>query len=98
MEANFESYPPGLGDDGGGGPFAGDKRLLAAGWERRFLADPSRAEETIELYTSLGYEVRAENLTPADFGPQCGKCPKVVCRSYVLIYTRRAPQQNDKPT
>lgn len=66
-----------------------DPQLVADGWERRYLADPERAQEAIELYTSLGFEVKAQKLTPANFGPLCGECPAHVCLSYVMIYTRR---------
>jgi hypothetical protein len=72
-----------------------DPRLVAEGWVRRHLADPDRAEESIELYESMGYEVRAEKLSPADFGPGCTACAPVVGRTCVLIYTRtRAGQPN----
>lgn len=66
-----------------------DAELIAAGWERRFLADPERAREATELYSSLGYEVKAHKLSPAEFGPLCGQCPAASCLSYVMIYTRR---------
>lgn len=66
-----------------------DPKLLAEGWIRRHLVDPLRAKESIELYTSLGYEVKAQTLTPADFGPQCGKCALVACGACVVIYTRK---------
>jgi hypothetical protein len=66
-----------------------DPKLLADGWERRHLADPDRAKEAIEVYSSLGFEVKAQQLTPADFGSNCGDCASVICQSYVLIYTRR---------
>jgi hypothetical protein len=63
--------------------------LIAEGWTRRYLADPIRAREAVELYRSLGYEVRAARLTPADLEPSCRDCAPVICRSYVLIYTRK---------
>lgn len=66
-----------------------DPKLVAEGWVRRHLADPDRAKEAIELYTSMGYEVKAQKLTPADFGPKCGDCSSVICSTYVLIYTRK---------
>lgn len=66
-----------------------DPELLAQGWERRYLADPDRAREAVELYTSLGYEVLEHKLSPEDFGEMCGDCPATVCHSYVMIYTRR---------
>jgi hypothetical protein len=67
----------------------GNRALEAEGWQRRYLADPQRAQEAVDLYGALGFEVRAEKLTPSDFGPQCGDCSLVVCREYVLIYTRK---------
>lgn len=78
------------GDDGSIGlTVRSDPELLAQGWQRRHLVDPDRAAESIELYTSLGFDVQARKLTPADFGPDCGQCASTICRSYVLIYTRK---------
>jgi len=81
--------PTGLSSDGF--ELRDDAELTAAGWERRFLADPDRAREALELYTLLGYEVLAHKLTPAEFGPMCAQCPASSCLSYVMIYTRRKP-------
>ena len=70
--------------------------LLAIGWERRFLVGPDRAEEAIENYQNLGYEVFAETLGPESFGDGCSSCSSTVCESYVLIYTRmQEPPSND---
>jgi hypothetical protein len=66
-----------------------DPDLVAAGWERRFIADAVRAREATALYTSLGFEVHAESLKPTEFGPQCGDCQLVACHMYVTIYTRK---------
>jgi hypothetical protein len=68
---------------------AAHSKLLAEGWVRRHLADPARTRESIELYTSMGYEVKTLKLTPSDLGPMCGLCALDVCKSCVLIYTRR---------
>lgn len=62
--------------------------LVRQGWRRRFLADPARAREAIELYTEMGLEVRAVGLRPENFHGKCGDCPDLVCRQHVLIYTR----------
>ncbi len=67
-----------------------DPNLEAEGWRRRYLADPDRTEEAKEIYESLGLEVRIERLTPQDFGSECGTCPETVCKTYVLIYTRKS--------
>jgi hypothetical protein len=72
-------------------PLKADMDLIAAGWERRFLAEPDRVEEAVKIYQSLGLEIRAEPLGPADFGPDCQDCASDVCKSYVLIYTRKPP-------
>lgn len=66
-----------------------DPALTAAGWKRRFLADPVRAKEAIDLYASLGYEVRAERVRRENMDEPCGACPAMLGREYVLIYTRR---------
>ncbi len=71
-----------------------DQGLLAEGWERRFLADPLRCAEMVELYTSLGFEVHLARLAPRDFGEGCGDCSQVVCAQHVLMYTRR--RQDDE--
>ncbi len=71
-----------------------DPVLAAAGWKRRHLVEPSRAEETIELYESLGFEVMSRSPTPDDFGSNCKECSVAACRAFVLIYTRRKSRDN----
>jgi hypothetical protein len=82
-------YPSGSNRDCTELTVEADPQLVAQGWVRRHLADPARAEESIELYESMGYEVRAQKLSPADFGPGCSGCAPVVGSTCVLIYTRR---------
>ena len=66
---------------------APDPALTAKGWERRFIADPRRTQEATELYTELGFEVRAEPLTPEELGDECGDC-QLVLMGFRTIYTR----------
>ena len=66
-----------------------DPRLVAEGWERRFMADSQRLNEFMDLYTSMGYEVRAEPVRPEEIGPECGDCRLVLCRLYFTLYTRK---------
>jgi hypothetical protein len=66
-----------------------DPELIAEGWVRRFMADPTRAKEAVELYQSMGFEVKVKELTPSDFGPKCTDCGSNLCQSYVLVYTRK---------
>jgi hypothetical protein len=72
-----------------------DPRLTAEGWERRFMADGERLAEYLELYTSLGYEVRTETVRPEEISDQCGDCRLIICRLFVTLYTRR-PAAPDK--
>jgi hypothetical protein len=59
------------------------------GWERRFIADPQRAEEVIELYRQAGFEVRAEAAIPDDLREECESCWLVQAGYFRVIYTRR---------
>lgn len=58
-------------------------------WERRFVADPARAREAVELYASAGYEVRVEPLGPEELREECASCWLVQARLFRVIYTRR---------
>jgi hypothetical protein len=66
-----------------------DPALVAEGWERRFTADAQRAQEAIELYTQLGYEVRAESLLLEQLTGECEGCRSPVISKYKTIYTRK---------
>jgi hypothetical protein len=59
------------------------------GWERRFIADPQRAEEVLELYRQAGFEVRAEPAIPDDLREECESCWLVKAGLFRVIYTRR---------
>ncbi len=67
--------------------------LLADGWKRRFLAAPDRVEEVVTLYLEMGFEVHVEQLSTSQLHEACGDCAEDVCRSYVLIYTRKAEKR-----
>jgi hypothetical protein len=81
--------------DGGGRRFLSDAQLqpdsslLAQGWERRFTADEQRAKEAMELYSQLGYEVRAEPVLPEEVPDDCQDCRTVVSFYFQTIYTRK---------
>jgi hypothetical protein len=66
-----------------------DPKLVVEGWQRRFMADSQRLTEYVELYTSLGYEVRTEVVQPEEIGPECTDCRLIVCRLFVTLYTRK---------
>ncbi len=65
-----------------------DPKLTAEGWERRSVTDPTRESELVELYESIGLEVKVVALTPDKFGAACSACAKSACSSYTVIYTR----------
>jgi hypothetical protein len=72
-----------------------DPARVAAGWERRFIADAARAEEVMALYADLGYEVAADLIRPQDLPDDCEDCLLVALMEYRIIYTRRlsAPRE-----
>ncbi len=67
----------------------GDPRLLAEGWERRFMTDGARAQEAVELYAALGYEVRAEPVHRDDVAEDCEECQLLMLLKFATIYTRK---------
>jgi hypothetical protein len=67
----------------------GDAKRLAEGWERRFIADGQRAQEAMELYEELGYEVCADPLQPDDMVNDCEDCKLLMLMQFKTIYTRR---------
>jgi len=66
-----------------------DASLIAQGWERRFTADEQRAKEAMELYSQLGYEVRAEPVHPEELQDDCQDCKTVASYYFQTIYTRK---------
>jgi hypothetical protein len=63
---------------------------LAAGWERRFLADATRAEEAVALYTAMGYDAVANPVVPEDLDEGCDTC--ALATLFRTVYTRRRPR------
>jgi hypothetical protein len=59
------------------------------GWERRFIADPERAREAVELYRQAGFEVRVAPAIPEELREECESCWLVTGGYFRAIYTRR---------
>jgi hypothetical protein len=81
-------------ETGGGYPlpsldFPPNPELVAQGWERRFMADPIRLKEAVQLYEELGYEVHIEAVKPTELSEICGDCRLTTCFAYQTIYTRK---------
>jgi hypothetical protein len=71
------------------GALNGDPALLAEGWERRFMTDGARVQEAVDLYASLGYEVRAEPVRREHVADDCEDCQLLMLLKFATIYTRR---------
>jgi hypothetical protein len=67
----------------------GDPRLVAEGWERRFMTDGARAQEAVDLYAALGYEVCAEPVRREDVADDCEDCHLLMLLKFATIYTRK---------
>ena len=73
----------------------GEKELIAAGWEKRFIACEPRLSEMVETYKEIGFEVHLEPLPPKDEIDieSCGEggctaCFDVDREPYKIIFTR----------
>jgi len=65
-----------------------DAKFRTQGWMRRFVTDEPRLSEAVELYKSLGYEVRLEPAIIDNVG-ECKKCLlHKDCGDYKTIYVR----------
>ena len=62
--------------------------LEGDGWERRFITDVDRADEALDLYSQLGFEVHAEPVLASDLGGGCNECALVATCQFKTIYTR----------
>ena len=61
----------------------------AEGWQRQFIADPTRLEEMVEFSQSLGFEVRVEPACEEMRLQECASCFEEVCHKYKTIFVRR---------
>ena len=57
-------------------------------WERGFTVEDSRVTEYVELYESIGYEVRVEPATP-DEQEECQTCFKADFDNLKTIFIKR---------
>jgi hypothetical protein len=65
------------------------RELEAQGWTRQFTIEVERADEYVELYESLGNEVRVEPVTPDLLASEeCTACILAAREKYRIIYTR----------
>ncbi len=65
-----------------------DTHPASGEWQRRFVAGPPELQDLTALYASLGYEVHAGPISPADIKRECAGC-KLALGLFRVIYTRR---------
>ena len=65
-----------------------DPKLIAEGWERRFIADAKRAQDAIEMYAEMGHEVRLEPVNTAGLSEACSGC-LIAFAQFRVVYTRK---------
>ncbi|MFQ5637695.1 MAG: hypothetical protein ACE5IR_06830 [bacterium] len=66
-----------------------DTKLIAAGWEKRFLADTRMAKEAVENYGQLGFEVKLAPIKTETLDEECSGCKKLLDR-FRMVYTRKS--------
>jgi len=64
-------------------------------WERGFTVEENRVAEYVELYESIGYEVRVELATP-DEQEECQTCFKADFDNLRTIYIKRTKNVDNK--
>lgn len=62
-------------------------------WERGFTVEERRVSEYVELYESIGYEVRVEPATP-DEQEECQTCFKADFDNLRTIYIKRTENKD----
>ena len=65
-----------------------DPVRIADGWTRRFIADAARAEEALDLYAELGFEVCADPVRAEEIADECEDCRLLAALQFRTIYTR----------
>jgi len=60
-------------------------------WEKAFTVEKERAEEYVELYRQMGYEVKVVDVDTCD--QNCGVC--YLGGGYVEIWIRKGNAEND---
>ena len=72
-----------------------DLPLRGKEWERGFTIEENRVTEYLELYESIGYEVRVEPATPEEV-KDCQVCFKADFNNLRTIYIRRNKIKNNE--
>ncbi len=66
-----------------------DPELIARGWQYRFMGAGPRLREMVNLYESLGFEVRLEPVRPLPSNEDCRDCQILTMLHFKSVYTRK---------
>ncbi|MFX1458043.1 MAG: hypothetical protein ACFFBT_01135 [Promethearchaeota archaeon] len=72
-----------------------DILLRGKDWERGFTVEENRVAEYVELYESIGYEVRVEPATP-DEQEECQTCLKADFDNLRTIFIKRIKNKENE--
>jgi hypothetical protein len=72
-----------------GGGKGREEELHGQGWIRQFVTDEPRLSEAVELYKSLGYDVRLEEASLDEVNQICKNCLPSDCSKYKIIYIKK---------
>lgn len=65
------------------------EKLEKKGWIKRTTIGEPRLSEIVELYESLGYQVRVEPLTLGDLDEECRSCYENEADELKTVYIRK---------
>jgi hypothetical protein len=65
-------------------------------WEKRNLTDEFRILDMIELYESMGYEVKVEDYSADNCSVECNSCLVETPEKFKVVYTRRLKNFDDE--
>jgi hypothetical protein len=65
------------------------KELEKKGWIKQTTIGEPRLSEIVELYKSLGYEVRLEPIEPDELDEECRKCYELEGDKVKTVYVRK---------
>jgi len=72
-----------------------DFSIRGKDWEKGFTVEENRVDEYVELYESIGYEVRVEPATP-DKMEDCQECFKADFDNLRTIYIKRTKNKENE--
>jgi len=72
-----------------------DLPIRGKDWERGFTVEELRVNEYVELYNSIGYEVRVEPATPNE-EEQCQACFKVDFNNLCTLYIKQKRNKDNE--